>query len=321
MATQTGPDWLISEETGGSIIQLMGILIAWFLAASFLIPLLTEYGIMDFTGTLLRNILKPLFHLPGRAAIDLLASWVGNCNVGVVLTTKQYESGYYTDREAILIASCFSATSLPFCLVIAAIMGVDQYFIQLYFILSLVGTLSAMIMSRIWPLEGKWKDEYYPPVGRKVQEVHPVGISRSRWALHQAIKELKRAHLLPAGFKWNTAIPQYHFHTGTSYHVHRNTGLLSVILYSTLPMDCPAVSVVFQTLWSERICSRSSRAVVGFVDMFIPAMICAGITSMKTRFVICILSLVQIIYMTEVGSIMLNSKLPITIMDLAIIFS
>jgi nucleoside recognition membrane protein YjiH len=41
---------------------------------------------------------------------------------------------------------------------------------------------------------------------------------------------------------------------------------------------------------------------------------------MKTRFVICILSLVQIIYMTEVGSIMLNSKLPITIMDLAIIF-
>lgn len=52
---------------------------------------------------------------------------VGNCNVGVVLTTKQYESGYYTDREAILIASCFSATSLPFCLVIAAIMGVDQY--------------------------------------------------------------------------------------------------------------------------------------------------------------------------------------------------
>lgn len=47
VATQTGPDWLISEETGGSIIQLMGILIAWFLAASFLIPLLTEYGIMD----------------------------------------------------------------------------------------------------------------------------------------------------------------------------------------------------------------------------------------------------------------------------------
>ena len=76
VATQTGPDWLISEETGGSIIQLMGILIAWFLAASFLIPLLTEYGIMDFTGTLLRNILKPLFHLPGRAAIDLLASWL-----------------------------------------------------------------------------------------------------------------------------------------------------------------------------------------------------------------------------------------------------
>ena len=93
--------------------------------------------------------------MPGRAAIDLLASWVGNCNVGVVLTTKQYESGYYTDREAILIASCFSATSLPFCLVIAAIMGVDQYFIQLYFILSLVGTLMAQ------PFMAIYRDDYF----------------------------------------------------------------------------------------------------------------------------------------------------------------
>lgn len=321
VATQTGPDWLISEETGGSIIQLMGILIAWFLAASFLIPLLTEYGIMDFTGTLLRNILKPLFHLPGRAAIDLLASWVGNCNVGVVLTTKQYESGYYTDREAILIASCFSATSLPFCLVIAAIMGVDQYFIQLYFILSLVGTLSAMIMSRIWPLEGKWKDEYYPPVGRKVQEVHPVGISRSRWALHQAIK---RAEKGPTFFQLvSNGIQLFLNIIFTLVPVTMCIGTLSCCLSSYTPLF-QWIALPFQ--WYFKLCglkeyaAAAPGAVVGFVDMFIPAMICAGITSMKTRFVICILSLVQIIYMTEVGSIMLNSKLPITIMDLAIIF-
>ena len=98
-------------------------------------------------------------------------------------------------------------------------------------------------------------------------------------------------------------------------------------------MKCPAgaadshrMNFALPFQWYFKLCglkeyaAAAPGAVVGFVDMFIPAMICAGITSMKTRFVICILSLVQIIYMTEVGSIMLNSKLPITIMDLAIIF-
>jgi nucleoside recognition membrane protein YjiH len=321
VATHSGPAWLLSEDTGGSIIKLMGTLIAWFLAASFLIPLLTEYGIMDFTGTLFRDILKPLFRLPGRAAIDLLASWVGNCNVGVVLTTKQYESGYYTDREAILIASCFSATSLPFCLVVAAIMGVDQYFIQMYLILSLVGALSAMIMSRIWPLHGKWKDEYYPPVGRQVHEAQPEGISRFQWALQQAIARAKTgpnvSQLFINGLEMFLSIAL------TLVPVTMCIGTLACCLSSYTPIF-RWIALPFQWYFNlfglEEAAAAAPGAVVGFVDMFIPALICAGITSVKTRFVVCILSLVQIIYMTEVGSIMLNSKLPVTITDLAIIF-
>jgi len=77
---------------------------------------------------------------------------VGNCNVGVVLTTQQYEKGYYTAREAITIASCFSAVSLPFCLVIAAMLGVDDKFPLFYAILCITGILSVVIMSRIPPL-------------------------------------------------------------------------------------------------------------------------------------------------------------------------
>jgi nucleoside recognition membrane protein YjiH len=321
VATGSGPAWLLSKNTGGSIINLMGTLIAWFLAASFLIPLLTDYGIMDFTGTLLRNILKPLFHLPGRAAIDLLASWVGNCNVGVVLTTKQYEAGYYTDREAILIATCFSATSLPFCLVIAAIMTVDQYFIQMYLILSLVGVLSAIIMSRIWPLQGKWHDQYYAPVGRQVHESHPVGISRFQWALQQAISRAEKgpdaSHLFITGLKMFLNI------VFTLVPVTMCIGTLACCLSSYTPIF-QWIALPFQWYFElfglEETATAAPGAVVGFVDMFIPAMICAGIASVKTRFVICILSLVQIIYMTEVGSIMLNSKLPITLADLVIIF-
>ena len=60
--------------------------------------------------------------------------------------------------------------------------------------------------------------------------------------------------------------------------------------------------------------------IVGFADMFIPAILLTGITSMKTKFVVGVLSLVQIIYMTEVGTIMLTSKIPVKFKDLVIIF-
>lgn len=185
-----GPEFITQANTGGTMIGLMGTLIAWFFAASFLIPLLMDYGIMDYTGTLIRNFLRPLFRLPGRAAVDLLASWIGNCNVGVVLTSTQYEQGYYTARESITIATCFSAVSLPFCLVIAAMLGVDQYFIPFYLILSVTGALSVVIMARIWPL-AKYPDEYYAPVGKQIDEVEPEGISKTKWALIQAVTKAK----------------------------------------------------------------------------------------------------------------------------------
>ena len=321
VATGRGPAWLLSADTGGSMISLMGTLVAWFFAASFLIPLLMDYGIMDFTGTLLRNVLKPLFHLPGRAAIDLLASWVGNCNVGVVLTTKQYETGYYTDREAILIATCFSATSLPFCLVVAAMMGVEQYFVQMYLILSLVGVLSAAIMCRVWPLHGKWKDQYYAPVGKQVHEDEPGGISRFQWALQQAVSRAEQgpdfSQLLVNGIKMFLNI------VFTLVPVTMCIGTLACCLSSYTPVF-QWISLpfrwYFQLFGVEEAAAAAPGAVVGFVDMFIPAMICSGIAAVKTRFVVCVLSLVQIIYLTEVGSIMLTSKMPIKITDLAIIF-
>lgn len=42
--------------------------------------------------------------------------------------------------------------------------------------------------------------------------------------------------------------------------------------------------------------------------MFIPALLITGIASVKTKFIIGILSLIQIIYLTEVGVIIMKSE-------------
>ena len=59
---------------------------------------------------------------------------------------------------------------------------------------------------------------------------------------------------------------------------------------------------------------------VGFVDMFLPAVIATGIESELTRFVIIVISISQLIYLTEVGVLILRSGIPLGIGRLAMIF-
>ena len=60
--------------------------------------------------------------------------------------------------------------------------------------------------------------------------------------------------------------------------------------------------------------------VVGFADMLLPAILGSGIESEMTRFVIATVSVTQLIYMSEVGGLILGTKIPLKIWDLVIIF-
>ncbi|MGD9569482.1 MAG: YjiH family protein [Sedimentibacter sp.] len=318
--TQTGPEYIISGNTGGTMLSLLETLVAWFFAASFLIPLLMDFGIMDYTGTLVRNFTQPLFRLPGRSAIDLLASWVGNCNVGVVLTTTQYNQGYYTAREAITIASCFSAVSLPFCLVIAAMLKVDHLFIPFYAILSITGILSVVIMTRIPPLS-RYPDEYYAPVGKQVNEIEPEGITKHQWALQLGVERAAKgpnfSQVIYKGIDMFLGIVFQLTPLVMSF------GTIACIVATYTPIfDWLSIPFGYylQILGLEEAFAAAPATIVGFVDMFLPAVLAANIVSLKTRFVIGILSLVQIIYMTEVGTLILTSKMPVDFKGLLAIF-
>jgi len=318
--TKIGPAVIISGDTGGTMMSLLATLVAWFLAASFLIPLLMDFGIMDYTGTLIRKFTRPLFNLPGRSAIDLLASWVGNCNVGVVLTTTQYEQGYYTAREAITIASCFSAVSLPFCLVIAAMLKVDHLFLQFYAILSITGVLSVVIMTRIPPLS-KYPDEFYAPVGKQINELEPEGVTKYQWALQLGVARAKTAPSF-AGILYK-GIDMFLGIIFALTPLVMAFGTIALILATYTPifnwLSLP-FGYYLQLLGVEEAFAAAPATIVGFVDMFIPAVLAANIVSLKTRFIIGVLSLVQIIYMTEVGTLILTSKMPVDFKGVLAIF-
>lgn len=66
--------------------------------------------------------------------------------------------------------------------------------------------------------------------------------------------------------------------------------------------------------------AASKTIVVGFADMFIPAILAASIDNEMTRFVIAAMSVTQLIYMSEVGALLLGSRIPVNIVELFVIF-
>lgn len=58
----------------------------------------------------------------------------------------------------------------------------------------------------------------------------------------------------------------------------------------------------------------------GFLDQYMPAITAAGIDSDATSFVLAGLSVCQLIFMSEVGVIILRSSLPITFAELVVVF-
>ena len=64
----------------------------------------------------------------------------------------------------------------------------------------------------------------------------------------------------------------------------------------------------------------SETVVVGFADMFLPSVIGSTIQSDMTRFVVAATSVTQLIYMSEIGSIIMGSKIPVSLGKLFIIF-
>ena len=155
-----GPEAIWSENTGGLLLSETGLvtfLFTIFLFAGILLPLLLNFGLLEFFGTMMVKVMRPLFKIPGRSSIDALTSWIGDGTIGVLLTSKQYEEGFYTKKEAAIIGTTFSVVSITFSIVIIEEVGLGAYFLPFYGTVVLTGLILAFIMPRIYPLVRKRK--------------------------------------------------------------------------------------------------------------------------------------------------------------------
>ncbi len=319
--TEIGPELVWSGLTGGVVLyDLIPVLMVWFLFACLFMPLLLQFGLMDFIGTLVRKVMQPLFQLPGRSSIDAFASWMGSGTVGVLLTTQQYEAGYYTKREASVVATNFSIASIAFSLVIARFLNIDHMFVQFYFTVIVTGVIAAIICPRIPPLSWK-KDSYYEPVGKQINEEVPEGVSSFQWGVQKAVEKADQVKSYKSVVKsgvqnvvdiWFSLIPLVMALGTIALVIAEFTPIFNYLSYPIVPL--------LQLLQIPEAEAAAPAMLVGFADMFLPAVVGSGIESELTRFVIGVMSLSQLIYMSEIGILLIKSKIPVSFVQLFIIF-
>ncbi len=314
---ELGPECVRSADVGGSMVGLSQTLVALAFSLSFVLPFLTDTGIMEFTGVLLKPLIRPLFHVPGRASVDLIASWLASSNTAVLITAGQYNSGYYSRREAATIMTNFSLVSIPFCMVVAGTLHVSHFFPLLYLTVTVVGLLLAVLCVRIAPLAAVAEDYRGEP---QLREEVPQGSTLFAWAVAAALERASKFRLAVA------------VKVGLEMAVGILFDLIPIVIaWGTIGTLLVNETPVFQWIaypmglymWAIGIPDAFTLApatIVGFIDMFIPALITNPEAPEAIRFFISALSLVQIIYLTEVGSIIVKSDVGLDVKRLFVIF-
>lgn len=315
---QVGPEFIWNPATGGEAYYIVTTILTLMVGTCFLISLLTDFGIMDYVGILVRSLMRPLFTLPGRASLDCIASWVGSSLTGALLTSGQYKDGYYTKREACVIMTCFSTAAFSFIFILARTCGLEDYFLPSVLVIYAAVIPCAIILPRVYPLN-KAKDEYAEGTTEIKEEV-PQDVSKSRWALECAVDraaQMNGKKFLIKGVQsicsvWFDVLPMVMFVACTGMIINEYTPIFKILTMPFVP--------ILNLMGFAEAEVAAPMLLTGFLDQFLPIAMAGAITNISTRFFIFCMAIAQIIYLSEIGVMMLRSKVDFNLAKIFLVF-
>lgn len=316
------PEFIWSDSTGGMVLfSLLPLLVSVFFFAGLFLPLLLNHGLLEFVGALLTKIMRPIFKLPGRSSIDCITSWLGDGTIGILLTSKQFEDGFYTKKEASIIGTSFSAVSITFSLMVITQVGLSHMFVPFYLTVTLTGIVAAIIVPRIPPLSRKSNTYIDGSAPKKDMDNIPSGYTAFTYGLEKALEKAEDNSSIKGFFAdgirnvidmWLGVLPIVMAMGGIALIIAEYTPFFEVLGTPFIPL--------LNLLGVPEAAAASQTLVVGFADMFIPSVLASTISNKMTRFIVACISVTQLIYMSEIGGLLLGSKIPVKFTDLILIF-
>lgn len=322
-----GPEIIIGDSTGGSVIPpiVLGVFGIIIVGAIFM-PFLLNYGILEIIGAILEPLMRPLFKVPGKAALDAVSSFVSSSSLGVLITNRLWKRNVYTEKEMVAIMTGFSAVSIGFAYMVINTAKLGDHFVKVYAISFVLVFIIEMITVRIPPISKKKEVYYSGHVQTEAERKNDTKFSFS---------------LLPLGI--NRAVKRAYIAKNVSVEVKNSLKDSLLVLPQVLTM-LSAIGVsglilaeytpvfkwlgyIFQPLLVLfRIPDVSAIAPsipVGIAEMFLPVLVMmgSGVTvCVKARAFVVLVSMVQIIFFSETATVMLATKSPIKFWEIVVCF-
>lgn len=315
---QIGPDAIFAPGMLPFLFEKLAMSLTFVIPiGSALIIFLTDYGLMEFTGVFARPFMRPVYRAPGRSAIDAVASFVGSYSIALLITGKQYNAGYYTKKEAAIIATGFSTVSATFCVIVAKTLNLMDHW-NMFFWTAMVVTFSVTALTvRLWPLKSMPND-YCTHEGCLDEPAHVD--NRIQLAVSEGLAVAERSP--------NIFLNMWHnLKVGVAVTIGlipsiMSVGLTGLILAKYTPVFdwlSYAIYPVTSLLQFDEARLMAKAASLGIAEMFLPAALVTEL-DLLPRFVIGITCISEIIFFSASVPCMVAMGIPISIKDLIIVW-
>jgi len=279
---------------------------------------LINYGLMEFIGVFMKPVMRPIWKTPGRSAVDAVASFVGSYSVGLLITNRVYKEGFYSTKEAAIIATGFSTVSATFMVVVAKTLGLMDHW-NVYFWSTLIITfLVTAITTRIYPLSKK------PDTGYQGMNIIPEPIAEQgilTTALNEGLEACAKAPSIATGIKQN-------FVDGINMALGIAPSLMSIGFLGLLIAEYTPVFKIIGYIFvpfamlvgfgSEAVIMGEACA-ISLAEMFLPANIVAT-TSPFSQYVVAIMCVAEVLFFSASIPCIMGTDIDISLKDIIIIW-
>jgi len=318
---KVGPEWIWHKNTGGIMLfDIAPVILTIYFLSALLLPFLTNYGLMEFIGSLLNRVFSRLFGLPGGAAVDALASWLSASSVGIILTTQQYRLGHYSQREAAIVTTNFSVVAIAFAYIVLTFIKLEHLFIPWYLSVMVAGFVCALILPKIPPLKNiphtYHEDKKAPRQQNRLSTEHVC-----KFAIRRGLERADKAPTILMQLKDGVLTALDIAITVYPSLMIVGVGGLAIIEYTNIvsTIAMPLIPLL-ELLQLPEAPAAATAIVAGLIDMLMPAILGASIESELTRFVVAGIAINGIIFFSEVAIILIRSNIGLNIFNLIVIW-
>lgn len=318
--TKTGPArWFDSDMMPFIFNKVVVPVTCLVPVGAVFLAFLINYGLMEFIGVFMKPVMRPIWKTPGRSAVDAVASFVGSYSVGLLITNRVHKEGYYSTKEACIIATGFSTVSATFMIVVARTLGLLDHW-NVYFWSTLIITfIVTALTTRLYPLSKK------PDTGYNGMAVIPEpAVEKGKListALDEGLVACAKAPSIGEGIVKN-------FVDGLNMALGIGPSLMSIGFLGLLLAEYTPVFDIIGYIFvpfaflmgfgSEAVLMGKACA-ISLAEMFLPAGIVGG-ASPVAQYVTAIVCVSEILFFSASIPCVLGTDIDISLKDILIVW-